>query len=498
VYVSWYSGNNSYLKTSTDGGWTWGQPLTITGQAPAIAVDVHGDLHISYWHSDTVYYIRSTDGGLTFTPPLSLGLSLGQGCPSDIAVDANGHPYVVWQETYRKGGLTYPNILLTRPVVQGYDSTGVTATLTTTIVGTTTDSYAQPPKVAVSPSGQNVYVTWRCPYQYYGNYVQIYFARSIDGGDTFGSRFHPTGSPYHGEYSPAVAAYGEDVVYVAWVRDLYLDRRTNFAHSENSGESFLQQVELGASGSDYDSAIAADALGQVCVAWRQNTQQDDDLYFRCSPNGGHDFSPARLLVSGPPGTSQYKPALTLWSDPCTTHLDAVWEDTRNGNRDILFSSLPVLRPVVGFSSPSYTVGEGDESATITVTLCVTSAETISVNYATSDGTALAGSDYVTASGTLTFAPGIASHTFVVPILDDTLDEVDETVLLTLSDPNNAVIASANPVTLTILDDDWCLYMPLILRNHLPTLTPRSNDFSRFRNGSSDYNKYDATLPGDSQ
>ena len=57
--------------------------------------------------------------------------------------------------------------------------------------------------------------------------------------------------------------------------------------------------------------------------------------------------------------------------------------------------------------------------------------TVSVNYASSNGTAIAGSDYLAVSGTLTFAPGVTSRSFQVPILNDTIDEPDETVRLTM-------------------------------------------------------------------
>ena len=91
---------------------------------------------------------------------------------------------------------------------------------------------------------------------------------------------------------------------------------------------------------NFDSTIAADILGQACVAWRQVTEPDTDLHFRCSLDGGQSFRSESVLVSGPPDTAQYKPALALWNTTCgATYLGAVWEDARNGNRDIFFLSL---------------------------------------------------------------------------------------------------------------------------------------------------------------
>ena len=69
-----------------------------------------------------------------------------------------------------------------------------------------------------------------------------------------------------------------------------------------------------------------------------------------------------------------------------------------------------------------TVNEAAGTATFTVTLSAASGQAVSVNYATSNGTASAGSDYTSTSGTLNFSPGVTSQTIVVPILNDTLFE----------------------------------------------------------------------------
>lgn len=95
---------------------------------------------------------------------------------------------------------------------------------------------------------------------------------------------------------------------------------------------------------------------------------------------------------------------------------------------------------------------GAAAATVTVALSAASSQTITVNYATANATAAAGSDYVAASGTLTFAPGVTSQPIALSIGGDTADEADETFVVNLSAPANATIADAQG-DITITDDD---------------------------------------------
>jgi Calx-beta domain-containing protein len=77
---------------------------------------------------------------------------------------------------------------------------------------------------------------------------------------------------------------------------------------------------------------------------------------------------------------------------------------------------------------------------------------VMVNYATADGTAVAGSDYVATSGTLTFAPGTTTQNITVLVNGDVVAEPNETFFVNLSSPVNATIADAQGVG-TILNDD---------------------------------------------
>ncbi len=110
-------------------------------------------------------------------------------------------------------------------------------------------------------------------------------------------------------------------------------------------------------------------------------------------------------------------------------------------------------PTIQFSAPSYAFGESSGSATITVTRSGNTTVSSTVAYATSNGTATQPGDYLPASGTITFAAGDTSKTFNVTIINDTVDEPDETVNLTLSSPTNATLGAQSTAVLTIQDDD---------------------------------------------
>jgi len=106
-----------------------------------------------------------------------------------------------------------------------------------------------------------------------------------------------------------------------------------------------------------------------------------------------------------------------------------------------------------FSATNYTVNEDPTSAVITVTRSGDNLGSVSVSYATSDGSAKQLSDYSSVLGTLTFANGETSKTFEVPISEDSIVEGTETLTLTLSNPTgDAVLGTNGTATLTILDD----------------------------------------------
>src|SRR5262249_44061260 len=107
-----------------------------------------------------------------------------------------------------------------------------------------------------------------------------------------------------------------------------------------------------------------------------------------------------------------------------------------------------------FSLDTYNANEFDGQALITVLRAGGTRGEVQVDYLTSDGTALAGQDYLGAAGTLVFPEGEVKKTFAVPILQDADIEPTETVNLALSNPSPGTRLGLQPTaTLNIISDD---------------------------------------------
>jgi hypothetical protein len=111
--------------------------------------------------------------------------------------------------------------------------------------------------------------------------------------------------------------------------------------------------------------------------------------------------------------------------------------------------------LAGLSIDDVSVPEGDAGTTnavFTVSLVSASATPVTVDFATADGTAAAPGDYVSASGTLTFAPGETTKTISISVNGDLLVEPDESFFVDLSNPVGATIADGQGQG-TIVNDD---------------------------------------------
>lgn len=106
-----------------------------------------------------------------------------------------------------------------------------------------------------------------------------------------------------------------------------------------------------------------------------------------------------------------------------------------------------------------TVTEGDSGnvdATFTISLSMPFYQAFTVDYATTNGTATAGLDYVAQSGTVSFPKGTTQRTVTVPVIGDVLDEPNETFRLTVSGSTGPDSGASRVATATITDDDTTL------------------------------------------
>lgn len=133
--------------------------------------------------------------------------------------------------------------------------------------------------------------------------------------------------------------------------------------------------------------------------------------------------------------------------------------SQSATRVATFKVTQLPKPSVALGSAATSEGNtGTTALSFPVTLSAVAAQTVSVRYATSDGTATAGGDYTAASGSLTFNAGEQTKTISVNVLGDAVVEQDETFTLTLSNPVNATLGTAT-ATGTITNDDVAAASP---------------------------------------
>lgn len=127
------------------------------------------------------------------------------------------------------------------------------------------------------------------------------------------------------------------------------------------------------------------------------------------------------------------------------------------NVTIIDNDIWTWRPgELQFEGAAHYVNEGDGSGVVYLTVARNNGTDgeVSVNYSTSSGSAVSGSDFTAVSGTLTFAPEESYRTIAIPIIDDLISEDEESFEVTLSDPTNeATLGTITTATVTIEDND---------------------------------------------
>lgn len=156
------------------------------------------------------------------------------------------------------------------------------------------------------------------------------------------------------------------------------------------------------------------------AAWDRTLAANSSVAFGFVASGGGSVAPTNYVINGVPSGGGGQPAPT----PTLSIADVTQTEGNSGATNFLFN----------------------------VTLSAASTTPVTVKYATTNGTATAGSDYTATSGTLTIPAGQLKGQISVPVLGDTMVEPDETFTVTLSSPTGATLSRAS-ATGTITNDD---------------------------------------------
>jgi parallel beta-helix repeat protein len=233
-----------------------------------------------------------------------------------------------------------------------------------------------------------------------------------------------------------------------------LSNNVLYNYSSWKGVVDISADSLAGFASDYNVVMdrfTTDGGGTVLTLaqWRAQTGQDQHSLVS---------SPAALFVN--PAANNYHLLATSPAVDAGTAANAPPADLDGNPRpsgsaiDIGAYEYVPAGGVLQFSTSSYSARENAGSVIITVTRTGATGGTVTVSYATANGTATAGADYTATQGTLTFATGDTSKTFSIPLLDDSVVEGNETVKLTLSAPTGgARLGSPAAAVLTIREND---------------------------------------------
>ena len=355
IYVAWNDRRdgryNIYFTKSADGGATFDPNIKLNDSSrgkrkyPSIAVDPRGNIYIA-WHDERngnrdIYLAKSTDGGMTFGPNTRVddtGASASaQSVPSlSIAVDMNENVYLAWYDN-RNGN----NDIYFAKSADGGATFGESARVDDT--GAASSVQAKP-SIALDANG-DIYAIW---HDKRNGSFDIYFAKSADGGVTFGPnvRVDDTGTLYRDQFDPRIVVDKNGDIYAVWHDYRYRDHDIFFAKSTDGGDSFGTNVRVDdtafSTSFQLDPAIALDGDGNIYTAWHDKRNGDYDIYFAKSTDGGATFgSNIRVDDSGTSASVQRSVSLAV---DISGNIYAVWHDNRNGNFDIYFSKATEVSP----------------------------------------------------------------------------------------------------------------------------------------------------------
>ncbi len=280
------------------------------------------------------------------------------------------------------------------------------------------------------------------------DWAQHFKLTATDGasGDFFGSSVALGGdgnTAVVGASNAAVdghAAQGAGYVFTRsgsfWTQDFKLTANDGAVNDNFGGSVALND----------DGTVAMFGVGLVTV----DGHATQGAAYVFSGSGAAWTQQAKLTASDGAAGDQFGASVALSSDGNTAIAGAAYA-TVGGNAN-QGAAYVFANSIMQFCPSAYGVSESAGSIILTVTRANGASGAASVNYATADGTALAGTDYTAASGTLTWADGDAGgKTVTIPILNRSGTQAERVFTVNLSGASGAVLGSASSAVVTITE-----------------------------------------------
>lgn len=228
--------------------------------------------------------------------------------------------------------------------------------------------------------------------------------------------------------------------------------------ANEAGET-TQEITIGFLGG---ASLQDELSGQVLVPIALSAIAPDlvSVHYRFTggdANNGTDYVGSDNLLTIPPGATEATIPLTILQDAMEENSETIeltLSDPTNALLGVSKHTITIssnILPRVTFTTDVSNDMEA-VSPTLAIELTMSSQDTVSVDYVVS-GTAQSGADFTLTGGTVTFPPGVTSKELALPIIDDALDEFDESVLVTMTNSSNVVVGIRASHEHAIIDDD---------------------------------------------
>lgn len=250
-----------------------------------------------------------------------------------------------------------------------------------------------------------------------------------------------------------------------------------FPVTSTSARTILKEVEIGEHGSGYGSPYgsstdvnftstaqsAEETKGTISVIVILTEPQTDSVSVPFTLSGtaenGSDYTITSSPITIPAGEHTATIYITLNNDGIAEGEETLVIELMTPTNATLGSQIKHTvtindPPQVSFSTPNNTESEDTSEVVVIVKLSKGSTQDITVEFSTS-GTAEWGSskDYTTSSSPIIIPAGTLTTSLIITVNDDSIDELEESAILTLENPTNAILGGNNVHTLTITDND---------------------------------------------